>query len=65
MTELTIREKSGKIPEVKKVTLVLESELYDKLVALAKSEHRSMQGQLVNVVERAVREWQDTMSPPI
>lgn len=40
---------------MKRITLVLKIDLYEKLKALAKLNHRSLQGQLVTIVEEAVK----------
>ncbi len=43
---------------MKKVTIVLSLDLYEKLVTLAKAKHRSLQGQLVALIEDAIKSFQ-------
>jgi len=40
---------------MKKITILLTIDLYQKLRALAKLNNRSMQGQLVTLIEEAVK----------
>lgn len=43
---------------MKKVTITLPIALYERLVALAKANHRSLQGQLVALIEAAVKQFE-------
>ena len=42
---------------MKKITILLPLALYKGLVKLAKANHRSMQGQVVTLIEEAVKKF--------
>lgn len=41
---------------MRRITIRLDDELYDRLVNLADHEHRSLNGELLHLIERAVKQ---------
>jgi hypothetical protein len=51
------------MPDRKRLTLVMDEELHQKLVAWAKREHRSLHGQLLAILQKAVEEEEHEAVP--
>lgn len=59
MRVISSRYKERTVSDVTKVLLRIPNELWEELKAWAAEEDRSLNGQIIHLLRRALKEWRD------